>query len=185
MVSIIIVSPFWVQGGILQTKIPVCVKSNTPPAVINALRAPPCKEGFGFYDGSPLRGGRISARERKVGPLKNVRGVLMSSLTIPHEWPRAFKMTGSMRHKWRDCRWYFLIKTSDTAPASASIHLRTSAPERVKMELATPKEAHNGRQGRQKRQGQRPETEGDQTGKRSTRKARQTTKKHKEIGSRI
>ena len=43
------------------------------------------------------------------------------------------------------------------------------------------KEAHNGRQRRQKGQRQAPETEGKQTGKRSKREAGQTTEKRTEI----
>jgi len=49
----------------------------------------------------------------------------------------------------------------------------------------TSKEAHNGRQRRQKGQRQGPETEGGPTGKRSEREEGQTTQKRSEIGSRI
>jgi len=45
----------------------------------------------------------------------------------------------------------------------------------------TPKEAHNGRQRRQKGQREGPETEGNQTGKRSKREEGQTNEKRTEI----
>ncbi len=55
----------------------------------------------------------------------------------------------------------------------------------ARISLTTAKEANNGRQRRQKGQREGPETEGNQTGKRSKREEGQTTEKPNEIGSSI
>jgi hypothetical protein len=56
-----------------------------------------------------------------------------------------------------------------SAYASVSIHREEHSSSKYKNMTAAPKEAHNGRQRRKKGQRQGPETEGEQTRKRSKR----------------
>jgi hypothetical protein len=64
-----------------------------------------------------------------------------------------------------------------------SIHREGTDSLKARILQARPKEAHNGRQRRQKGQRERPEAEGDQTYNRSEREEGQTTKKRTEIGA--
>jgi len=72
-----------------------------------------------------------------------------------------------------------------SAHTSGSIHGEEHRSPKGKNMNGPPKEAHNGRQRRQKRQREGPETEGNQTGKRSKREEGQTTEKRTEIVERM